>query len=197
MPLLELLQITNDAYTRFELLALLEAPGKHSTAIAMKPFSNPAVEAHFKSYPPAVRKRMLALRELVFRTAASTEGVGELQETLKWGEPAYVTAQTRSGSTVRMDWKHKHPEQYAMYFHCQTGLVERFRNRFPNDFAFDGNRALVFKLSDTIPTDALASCIETALTYHSRKRSPRQEANGTACRMPHLATRRMEMEKIS
>ena len=73
----------------------------------MKPFSNPAVEAHFSSYPATVRKKMLAIRELVFETAAKTKGVGELQETLKWGEPAYVTAETKSGSTLRMDWMNR------------------------------------------------------------------------------------------
>src|SRR5262245_12835005 len=135
----------------------------------MKPFADPEVAAHFDAYPRAVRRKMLALRELVFATAARIPGVGELQETLKWGEPAYVTAQTRSGSTVRMDWKRKSPDLYAMYFHCQTGLVESFRRMFPDDFTFAGNRALVFKLSDKLPADALAICIEASLTYHARK----------------------------
>lgn len=138
----------------------------------MKPFSDPAVAAHFDSYPPAARKKLLALRELVFTTAAQVEGVGELQETLKWGEPAYVTAQTGSGSTVRMDWKKKAPDRYAMYFHCQTGLVETFRGMFPRDFVFDGNRALVFRLTDRLPTKPLAICIEIAFTHHLRKRGP-------------------------
>jgi len=70
-----------------------------------------------------------------------------------------------------MDWKSKSPDQYTMYFHCQTGLVESFRQMFPDDFSFEGNRAIVFKLTDTLPTDALAVCIEAALTYHARKRA--------------------------
>lgn len=146
----------------------------------MRPFSDPAVLAHFNAYPAAVRRKMFALRELVFETAATAKGVGELQETLKWGEPAYVTAESKSGSTVRMDWKAKHPDQYAMYFHCQTGLVESFRSMFPNDFTFEGNRALVFKLSDPVPTDALAFCIAASLTYHSRKRAQGREAKSPA-----------------
>lgn len=140
----------------------------------MKPFADPAVAAHFESYPPAARKKLLALRELVFATAEQLEAVGELQETLKWGEPAYVTAETKSGSTVRIDWKSKAPDRYAVYFHCQTGLVESFRRMFPDDFTFEGNRALVLKLSQQVPTDALVLCIEAALTYHSRKRTARR-----------------------
>ncbi|WP_066260961.1 DUF1801 domain-containing protein [Hydrogenophaga flava] len=146
----------------------------------MKPFSDPAVDARFRSYPPKVRAKMLALRELVFDTAARSPDVGELQETLKWGEPAYVTAKSKSGSTVRMDWKARAPHQYAMYFHCQSGLVETFRTLFPKEFRFEGNRALVFALDEKVPKDALAFCIDAALTLHSRKKASVRRAQGAA-----------------
>ena len=94
---------------------------------SMKAFTNPSVERVFAAYPPAMRKKLLTLRELILRTAAETEGVGELEETLKWGEPAYLTSSTASGSTIRIDWKKKRPNEYAMYFNCQTTLVETFR----------------------------------------------------------------------
>ena len=98
----------------------------------MKPFVDPAVARVFAGYPRSVRRKLLALRTLIFATAASTEGVGPLQETLKWGEPAYVTAESGSGSTVRIDWKKSKPSQYAMHFHCGTNLVATFRARFPS-----------------------------------------------------------------
>ncbi len=138
----------------------------------MTPFADPAVKAHFDAYPPGVRKKMLALRELIFDTAARADGVGELTEALKWGEPAYLTDRSRSGSTVRIDWKRKAPEQYAVYFNCQTRLVDEFRTLFPNDFSFEGNRALVFALDQDLPQDSLALCIEASLRYHLGKRSP-------------------------
>jgi hypothetical protein len=47
---------------------------------------------------------LLALRRVIFATAAATPGVGVLTETLKWGEPAHVTAETASGSTIRLGW---------------------------------------------------------------------------------------------
>ena len=135
----------------------------------MRPFENAAVAHAFEAFPPALRPKLLALRALVFETAASTPGVGPLEETLKWGEPAYVTAQSKSGSTVRIGWKKAKPTQYAMYFHCQTHLVDTFRTLFPTDFSFEGNRALVFNESDRVPVDALAVCIAAALTYHRNK----------------------------
>ena len=62
---------------------------------------NPTVGKIFAAYPPKLRKRLLAVRQMIFDVAKRTEGVGKLQETLKWGEPAYVTAATGSGSTIR------------------------------------------------------------------------------------------------
>jgi hypothetical protein len=134
----------------------------------MSPFKNASVAAKFESYPPVVRRKLLALRELVFRTARSHPEVGELEETLKWGEPAYVT-KNGAGSTVRMDWKARVPDRYAMYFHCQTDLVESFRSMFPNDFRFEGNRALVFEVAKRVPLDALSVCIAASLTYHLKR----------------------------
>jgi Domain of unknown function (DU1801) len=135
----------------------------------MSPFNNQSVAAKFQTYPPVVRRKLLALRELVLRTAKAIPEVGEIEETLKWGEPAYVT-KNNAGSTVRIDWKPKAPEQYAMYFHCRTGLVESFRAMFPNDFRFEGNRALVFGLDAPVPRDALSVCIAASLTYHLKTR---------------------------
>lgn len=132
----------------------------------MTPFKSAAVEHAFEAFPIAQRRKLLRLRELIFKTAAATPGVGEIEETLKWGEPAYLTSQSKSGSTVRLGWKKARPTQVAMYFNCQTTLVESFRTLFPNDFSFEGNRALVFDEADAVPTDALGHCIAAALTYH-------------------------------
>jgi hypothetical protein len=131
----------------------------------MTPFANPAVQSKFDAYPPVARKRLLALRELVFHVAKASPRVGELEESLKWGEPSYST-RNKAGSPFRMDWKPRAPDQYAMYFHCQTGLVEMFRTMFPNDFRFEGNRALVLQLTGKVPNGELAVCIAAALTYH-------------------------------
>ncbi len=69
----------------------------------MKRIRNAAVARAFAAYPPGMRRKLLALRELILRTAAATGGVGPIEETLKWGEPAYVTSQTGSGSTIAVE----------------------------------------------------------------------------------------------
>lgn len=138
-------------------------------SIAMQPFQQSTVKEVFGTYPAPIRTKLMALRQLIFDTAARTAGVGELEETLKWGEPAYLTSKTKSGSTLRIAYKAAKPSQYAMYFNCQTTLVDTFRSMFPNDFHFEGNRAIVFELPEKVPARELAWCIAAALTYHQRR----------------------------
>lgn len=128
------------------------------------------MQARFQAYPAAARRDLLALRELVLDVARHTPGVGQIDETLKWGEPAYLTP-NGAGSTVRMDWKPKAPATYALYFNCRTTLVDTFRTLFPHDFAFEGNRALVFQVGGRPPEDALRLCVAAAFTYHARHRA--------------------------
>src|SRR5471030_197574 len=135
----------------------------------MKRFADRSVASVFKAYPASLRRRLMILRELVFETAARTDGVGALSETLKWGQPSYLTAETGSGTTVRID-RLKKSEGYAIYFHCQSGLVGQLKELYPDTFRYEGKRAIVFELNDKLPKRALAHCIGLALTHHLRKK---------------------------
>ena len=134
-------------------------------------FDNADVAATFDGYPRPSQDKLLDLRRLIFDTAAETAGVGHIEETLKWGQPSYLTPQTRSGSTIRIDAIKDDPQRFAIYFHCQTDLVATFRRLYPDSFAFEGNRAMHFCASDALPEDELKHCIALALTYHSRKKA--------------------------
>jgi hypothetical protein len=112
---------------------------------------------------------MYALRELVIQTAREIEDLEILEETLKWGEPSYIT---KNGSTIRMDWKESKPDEYAMYFHCQTKLFDTFRELYRDQFKFEGNRALVFKCDENVAVNELRHCISIALNYHKVKHLP-------------------------
>lgn len=141
------------------------------------PVSAPdAVAAVFQSFAPPLRRRVLALRRLIFDTAAATPGVGDVTETLKWGEPAYLTEASGSGSTIRIGRTKRAADCYAVYFNCRTDLVDRFRAQFGDTLCFDGNRAIVLKVEEELPTDALAVCIAAALTYHRDRRAKRSRS---------------------
>jgi hypothetical protein len=107
---------------------------------------------------------------MIFETAASLEGVGDIEETLKWGEPSYLTPTTKSGSTIRIDWKSSQEDHYAMYFKCTANLVSAFRERYPTVFKFRGTRSILFHIDDEIPVNELHRCIALALTYHRNKK---------------------------
>jgi hypothetical protein len=57
----------------------------------MDTIENLEVAEVFKRYPQHIRQKLLFLRQLVLDTASETEGVGIVEETLKWGEPSYVS----------------------------------------------------------------------------------------------------------
>jgi hypothetical protein len=135
----------------------------------MKPLiikTNSKVDDIFSRYPEAIRIKLQFLRELVIETAKTTEGLEYLEETLKWGEPSFVS---NIGSTLRMDWKEKTPTQVAMYFQCTSRLVNTFRIVYGDLFQYEGTRALVFPLNEEIPDKQVAECIRASLRYHKVK----------------------------
>jgi len=130
---------------------------------------SPDVAQVFASYPEDVRPSLLELRQLILDVAQDMPAVGSVEETLKWGEPSYLA---KHGSTIRIGWKAQTPEHYAMYFICNTKLVDTFREVYPDKFTFDGNRALVFHKADELPLEALRHCVSVALRYHEVKHLP-------------------------
>lgn len=130
---------------------------------------NPEVELKFKTYPDEIRPKMAYLRRLILETAAEINSITEIEETLKWGEPSYLV---RGGSTIRMDWKPKKPNQYAMYFKCTSKLVPTFKAIFGARFKYENTRAILFDLEETVPEKELKTCIGLALKYHSVKNEP-------------------------
>ncbi len=133
-------------------------------------FENSEVAVVFESYPKEVKAKLMFLRQLIFDVASETEGVGELEEALKWGQPSYLTTKSKSGSLIRIDQVKSEERKYAIYFHCQTTLVERFREIYRNEFKYEGNRGIIFNENDEIPVKELRHCISLCLTYFLNKK---------------------------
>ncbi|MDK1286822.1 DUF1801 domain-containing protein [Pseudoalteromonas umbrosa] len=127
-----------------------------------------AVKACWQHYPEHVRDRLELLREVIFQVAHELD-LGDVEESLKWGEPSYKVA---LGSPVRIDWKPKTPNNYFLYFHCQTKLVDTFRELYSEALEFNGNRAIVLPLTEPLPKSIIKHCLELALTYQQRKHLP-------------------------
>lgn len=127
----------------------------------MKPFENPLVASAFKALPPQTRAGALALRALVFDTAASLPAVPTVQEELRWGQPAYLAPK---GSTIRLG-AHK-SASFALFVHCQSRLISDFTSAFPGEDRIDGNRAVLFDDTAQIDPTRHGWLIARALTYH-------------------------------
>ncbi len=123
----------------------------------------------FKTYPVTLRRHLQELRTLILETASDTPGVEALSETLKWGQPSYLAV---DGSPIRLGCVKSNPRQYAMYFHCQTLLIETFREVYGDRFTFEGKRAILFDVDERIDMNALKHCISLALRYHKLKSLP-------------------------
>jgi hypothetical protein len=129
-----------------------------------------AVNEVFLSYPEEARKQLLAIRALVFKIAVERTEVGPITETLKWGEPSYLTEKSKSGSTIRLAWRTKNPQKVGVFLNCNTSLVESYRELQPDALTYVGNREIALSIDEPFPEEALTLCISMALTYHLDKR---------------------------
>ena len=128
-----------------------------------------SVRAKFEAYPEYIKPKMEELRSLIMDVAEENDEIGEIEETLKWGEPAYITSKPKSGTTVRIDWKSKNPSKMAVYVNCQTDLVKSFKNLIDDGLEFEGTRAVLFPVDQPLPKEQLSIFIKMALRYHIDK----------------------------
>jgi len=134
----------------------------------MKLISDNKAEQVIQSYEPRIQKKLNVLRLLII-DAAKELAKDKLEETTKWGEPSYLA---KKGSTIRIDWKPKNPDQYAIYFKCTSLLVKTFKEIHGDTFKYEKTRAITFQMDDKIPEKKLKSCIKMALQYHKVKHLP-------------------------
>lgn len=126
-------------------------------------------EDKMASYPSQAQQHLDRLRSLVREVAKECDDVDQLEETLKWGEPSYLSP---IGSTMRMDWKERAPGEVALYFNCTSRLVDTFREIYGEQLDYEKNRAIILPLDSELPEAELRSCIEMALRYHRVKNLP-------------------------
>jgi len=126
------------------------------------------IQQVFDGLPGQMRARLLNLRNLILDTASENPAIGPLEETLKWGEPAYLPSATKSGTTIRINRYKKSDNQYAIYVNCRTDLVGRYKELYGDVLKFEGTRAVVFDVERELPAQAVKHCIAMALTYHLR-----------------------------
>lgn len=126
------------------------------------------IQNKFAQYPPKVQPALSNLRHLIYSLATELE-LGAVEEALKWGEPSF---KVKTGSPIRIDWKASTPDNYYIFFNCQTKLVDTFRELYSDQLVFQGNRAVVFTLNEPLPERTVKHCLTLALTYQKVKHLP-------------------------
>jgi len=127
----------------------------------------PEIESKLASYPLQAQEQLKSIRRLIL-SIAQENALGLVEESLKWGEPSFLV---KGGSAVRMDWKSVDPDFIKVYFNCQTSLIETFKEIYPDEFKYEGKRAIVFPLGGS-EVGPLKHCLRMALMYHRLKHLP-------------------------
>jgi len=127
-----------------------------------------SLKQKFESYPDEARQSLMELRELILSVAKEYD-LGPVEESLKWSELSYVV---KGGSAIRIGWRSKSPDKCFVFFHCQTTLIETFKEIYGDLFSFEGKRAIVLDRSKPGFPQELEHCIGLALQYHKLKHLP-------------------------
>ncbi len=127
-------------------------------------FCSLEIAALYQSYPADIRRHLLALRQIIYDISNRDEAVGSIEECLKWGVPSYQTVSPKSGTPIRLQWL-PGSDHYGVFVHCQTTLVDPFRQSYPA-LSYDKNRGILFDRSKVFPENVLKDFISRALRYH-------------------------------
>jgi len=130
------------------------------------------VQLAFDALPKAQRNYAMQLRQWILEVATDDDAIGELEESLKWGEPSYRPSKPRIGSTVRI--ASFDSNAVGLYFNCQTMLVENFRASHGDELEYSKNRAVVFRTDLPLEKSIIKQCVSSTLRYHLEKRKTKR-----------------------
>lgn len=81
---------------------------------------------------------------------------------IKWGQLSFASP---LGTPIRID--RFDDERIALFVHCQTTLVEQWREMFGDTLNFSKTRAIILNTNEPLPLNELKMCVQMALTYRS------------------------------
>ncbi len=124
------------------------------------PFQNDVAKCAFAAFPTIARDGLLEIRHLNF-AVAEAENVGAFEESLKCGQPAYLTSE-RKLPTPPLRLGVPKIGGYALFVHCQWPLIADARTVFDDAFTYEGNRAVLFDVHAQITKTPLPLLIAQA-----------------------------------
>jgi hypothetical protein len=125
------------------------------------------VQQAFAACSRANQNGMHHLRGLIFATAARQPQIGRVVEDLRWGQPAYLTPDTKAACSLRIG-PHR-DGGFALFVQCKTTLIADFLAGPGVGQRTEGTRAVLFRTAADIADGPVSLLIAGALTYHQRK----------------------------
>ncbi|WP_108882114.1 DUF1801 domain-containing protein [Anderseniella sp. Alg231-50] len=139
-------------------------------AVSGREFADAKIRQVFESFDMPVRERLLELRQMIIDEAGRHPEIGEMQETLKWGQPSYLPVKPRIGTTIRLGQHSTGAGKIGFYFSCNSTLADDYQQLYSGVFEYEGRRAILIDLDGQVPEKPLRHCIALALTYHLNKK---------------------------
>lgn len=129
----------------------------------------PELLSRVTTWPTRAQEAFSTLRALCHATADELE-IGPLEESLKWGQPAWRPTKPNTGSTLRVMWHENTPDLLSLYVGCKTDLAARMRDIYPDLPQNDGRRHIAIRLSDPLPLDAMSHLASMTFAYHKSRK---------------------------
>ncbi len=117
------------------------------------------------AYPEILAVRLGVVRKLIQNIAARDKAIGEIEESLKWGQISFAARNPKSGTPMRIDGD-ADAGTCSLFVPCSSNLIEDFRTLHPNMFDYYGNREVRMDLSEPLPITELSLFIAAALRYY-------------------------------
>lgn len=124
-----------------------------------------SIEQKLRTYPHIVSQKLRAVQALVCAISTEAQGVGTIEESLKWGQISFATARPKSGTPIRIDGDAE-ASTYSIYVPCSTSLIEDFRSVHPDMFDYHGRREIRLDLNKPLPDPELTLFLTAALRYY-------------------------------
>ena len=129
----------------------------------------PDVLTCLRSWPEEARDAFQTCRT-TFHDVAEEAQLGALDESLKWGQPAWRPRRPRTGTTLRMSWDPATPGYLQVFVGCKTDLAARMQHLYPDLPVNDGRRQMAVDLAAPLPGQALRHLAEMTFAYHLDRR---------------------------
>ena len=116
----------------------------------------------FQSWPAPVAQTALAIRTHLMQAAQDLD-IQNLEESLKWGEPAWRPR--KGGTTLRLSWK-PGSDEIGLFVDCKTDLNARMMSDYPDAFRYHPPRAMYHSVADEdLPVAALTHLARITFRY--------------------------------